>query len=162
MQFLGYLGCYSCSYAVIQRWLLQILSRGFLEVQHLAVLSGSPLLCYIIVICNVARIIAAETLIGCYANLVDEGTGELLHITSCCACAGFRKQLEKLVREVMSALTDTFVFDYLHGIGHAIGKGVSSLHDVAGLYCYCTYAWRIYRIGTDCNVVASLRSRTYR
>lgn len=162
MQFLGYLGCYSCSYAVIQRWLLQILSCGFLEVQHLAVLSGFPFLCYIVVICNVARIIAAETLVGCYANLVDEGTGELLHITSCCACAGFRKQLEKLVREVMSALADTFVFDYLHGIGHAIGKSVSSLHDVAGLYCYCTYAWRIYRIGTDCNVVTTLRSRTYR
>lgn len=162
MQFLGYLGCDSCSYAVIQCWLLQILSCGFLEVQHLAVLPGSPLLRYIVVICNVARIIAAETLVGCYANLVDEGTGELLHITSCCACAGFRKQLEKLVREVMSALADAFVFDYLHGIGNAIGKGVSSLHDIAGLYCYRTYTWRIYRIGTDCYVVASLRSRANR
>lgn len=162
MQFLDYLGRYFCSYAVIQRWLLQILSCGFLEVQHLAVLSGSPLLCYIIVICNVAGIIATETLVGCYAHFVYEGAGELLHIASCCTCAGFRKQLEKFVREVMPALADTFVFDYLHGIRHAIGKGVSSLHDVAGLYCHCTYTWRIYRIGTDCNVVTTLRSRTYR
>ena len=162
MQFLGYLGCYSCSYAVIQRWLLQILSCGFLEVQHLAVLSGSPFLRYIVVICNVAGIIATETLVGCYAHFVYEGAGELLHIASCCACAGFRKQLEKFVREVMSALTDTLVLDHLHRIRHAIGKGVSGLHNVTGLYCHCTYTWRIYRIGADCDVVASLRSRTYR
>ena len=161
MQFLGYLGRYSCSYAVIQRWLLQILSCGFLEVQHLAVLSGPPLLRYIVVVCNVARIIAAETLVGCYANLVDEGAGELLHIASRCACAGFRKQLEELVCEVMSALADTFVFDYLHGIGHTVSKRITCLHNVSGLYCHCAYSRRIYRIGTDCNVVTTLRSRTY-
>lgn len=62
----------------------------------------------------------------------------------------------------MSALTDAFVLDHLHGIRHTVGKSISGLHDIAGLYCYCTYTWRIYRIGTDCYVVASLRSRTNR